>query len=52
MGGNTSYKQLSIKEKVSQFHKSSEGVIEFFNDYFKMEHKAAYDVKQLEDSKY
>ena len=28
-----------------KFYKSREKFIKFYNDYFKMEHKAAYDVK-------
>ena len=45
VAGNKSDKQLSETEKNRKFYKSRGKVIKFYNDYFKMVHKAAYDVK-------
>ena len=45
IGGNKSKKQLSELEKISKFQKSQEEIIKFFDDYFKIVHKAAYDSK-------
>ena len=44
LGGKKSDKQLSEIEYITKFYKSREKVIKFYNDYFKMVHKAAYDV--------
>ena len=45
IGGNKSKKQLSDIENITKIYKSREGVIKFYNTYFKMIHKAAYDSK-------
>ena len=45
MRDNKSNKQLSEIENITNFEKSQEEVINFYNDYFKMLHKAAYDSK-------
>ena len=45
IGGNKSDKQLSAIENIMEFSKSPEEVITFYNDYFKMIHKVAYDAK-------
>ena len=45
IGGNKSNKQLSEIEHITTFYKSGEEVIKFYNDYFKMVHKTAYDSK-------
>ena len=45
VGGNKPDKQLSEIENITKFYKSPEKVIKFYNDYFKMVHKAAYDLK-------
>ena len=45
MWGNESSKQLSEIENVMKFYNSREEAIKFYNDYFKMAHKAAYDSK-------
>ena len=34
---------LRETESIMKFFKSREDVIKFYNDYFKMVHKAAYD---------
>ena len=41
--GNKSYKKLSEIENITRFYKSQDEVNKFYNDYFKMVHKAAYD---------
>ena len=43
--GNKSDKKLSEMENVMKFYKSQDKIVKFFNDYFKMVLKAAYDVK-------
>ena len=43
IGGNKSNKRLSEIEKVTKFYKLQQKVIKFYNDYFEMVHKAAYD---------
>ena len=43
MGGNKSNKQLSEIKNITNFYKSREEIIRFYNYYFKMLHKAAYD---------
>ena len=45
MGGNKSNEQLSEIENITHFYKSWEEVIKFYNNHFKMTHKAAYDSK-------
>ena len=45
IGGNKSNKQLSQIENIVKFCKSQKEVIRFYNDYFKMIHKTAYDSK-------
>ena len=45
MGGNKSNKQLSEIKNIRNFYKSREEIIKFYNHYFKMVHKAAYDWK-------
>ena len=45
MRDNKSNKQLSEIENITNFEKWQEEVINFYNDYFKMLHKAAYDSK-------
>ena len=45
MGGNKSNKQLSEIENITNYHKWREVVIKFYNDYFKMANKSAYDAK-------
>ena len=45
IGGNKSNKQLSQIENIVKFCKSQKEVIRFYNDYFKMIHKTAYDLK-------
>ena len=45
MGGNKSNKLLSEIENITNFYKSREEVIKFYNDYFKVVHKAAYGSK-------
>ena len=45
IGGNKSNKQLSKIENITKFYKSQEEVIKFYNDYYKMVHKAAYGSK-------
>ena len=42
---NKSDEQLSTINNVMRFYNSREEVIKFYNDYFKMIHKAAYDAK-------
>ena len=44
--GNKSDKQLSKTENITKFYKSRQEVIKFYNDYFKMVHKAGYVVEQ------
>ena len=44
IGCNKSDKQLNEIESITRFHKSREEFNNFYNDYFKMEHKA-YDSK-------
>ena len=44
IGDNKSNKQLSEIENITKFYKSQE-VIKFYNNYFEMVHKAAYDSK-------
>ena len=43
--GNKSVKHLSEIENIRKFYKSREEVIKFYNEYFKMIHKAANDSK-------
>ena len=50
IGGNKSNKQLSEIENITKFYKLRE-VIKFYNDYFKMGHKAAYENME-KDSKH
>ena len=45
MGGNKTNKLLSEIENMISFYKSREEVIKFYNDYFKMVHKAEYNSK-------
>ena len=45
IGGNKSNKQLGEIEHITTFYKSGEEVIKFYNDYFKIVHKTAYDSK-------
>ena len=45
VGGNKSNKKLSEMENVMKFYKSQDKIVKFYNDYFKMVLKAAYDVK-------
>ena len=45
MGDNKTNKLLSEIENMISFYKSREEVIKFYNDYFKMVHKAAYNSK-------
>ena len=45
MRGNKLKKQLSEIEDITNFYKSWEEVIKFYNDYFKMVQKATNDSK-------
>ena len=45
IGGNKSEKQLIEIENITKFQKSREEVVEFYNDYFRIVNKAAYDPK-------
>ena len=45
VGGYKADKQLSEIGNITKFYKSRGKVIKFYNDYFEMIHKAAYDVK-------
>ena len=51
IGSNKSNKQLSEIENITKFYKSREEFINFYNDYFKMTHKAAYDSKHCKGLK-
>ena len=51
IGSNKSNKQLSEIENITKFYKSREEFINFYNDYFKMAHKAAYDSKHCKGLK-
>ena len=50
--GNNVDKELSKIENIMKFFKLWEKVIKFYNDYFKMVHKDAYDENIEKDSKY
>ena len=52
IGSNKPNKQLSEMENITKSYISRQEVIKFYNDYFKMVHKAAYDSKHGKDSKY
>ena len=51
MGGNKANKLLSEIENMTNFYKSREEVIKFYNDYFKMVHRAAYNSKHVKGLK-
>ena len=43
--GEKSDEQLSTIENITKFCNSREEILNFYNDYFKMVHKATYDIK-------
>ena len=51
LGGHKSNKQLSEIENITNFYKLREQVIKFYNDYFKVVHKAIYDAKHGKELK-
>ena len=51
LGGHKSNKQLSEIENITNFYKLRQEVIKFYNDYFKVVHKAIYDEKHGKDLK-
>ena len=45
IGGKKSDKELRQTELITEFYKPREDVIKFYNEYFKMVNKAAYDAQ-------
>ena len=43
IGNNKSHKELSETENIKKFYKLREKVIKFYDEYFRMVHKAPYD---------